>query len=173
MISALIKATILSLINFYSLSFQNIDGNTINMSNFQGKKILIVNIATGSDKVDQLAGIQQLQQSYGDSLVVIVFPSNSFGHENRSAAAIKNLCKEKYKSTFIIAAQSSVIGVDVNAVFNWLCRKEQNGEVNATISNDFQKFLINTDGTILGIFSSKISPSDPNLISTITTIYNF
>ncbi|MEQ1677861.1 MAG: glutathione peroxidase, partial [Chitinophagaceae bacterium] len=53
--------------SIYSLQFQNVDGGTVNMSQYEGKKILIVNIATGSSKVSQLAGLQQLHQQYGDS----------------------------------------------------------------------------------------------------------
>lgn len=159
------------LINFHSLSFHNTDGNIVSMNSFPGKKVLIVNIATGSDKVNQLAGLQQLQQQYGDSLVVIVFPSNSFGHESRSNSEIKQFCQSGYSSTFIIAEKSSVSGTGINTVFNWLANVSQNGEMNAPAGGDFQKFLVDKDGMLMGVFSPKISPTDSGLIAAILTSF--
>jgi glutathione peroxidase len=163
--------SILVSINFYTLDFQDTDGNTVNMSNFQGKKVLIVNIATGSDKIHQLAGLQQLQQQFNDSLVVVVFPSNSFGHEARNNSEIKEFCHSTYSSTFLIATKSSVTGQGVNSVFSWLASKTQNGEVDAITGGDFQKFLVDKDGMLIGVFSPKINPTDPELISAITTSF--
>ncbi len=171
MISILLKIASLLLINFHSLSFQDTNGNTVNMSSFPGKKVLIANIATGSDKVGQLVQLQQLQQQYGDSLVVIVFPSNSFGHEARSNAEIKQFCQANYNATFIIAAKTSVAGNNANAVFDWLAKKTNNGEMNAPAGNDFQKFLIDKDGMLIGVFSPKVSPADSELIEAIITSF--
>jgi glutathione peroxidase len=159
------------LTSFYSLSFQDVNGNTINMSSFQGKKILISNVATGSAKAIQLAGLQQLQQQFSDSLVVIVFPSNSFGNENRSNAEIKEFCDTTYNNTFIIAAKSNVSGTNVNPVFNWLAHKTQNGEMDGATQADFVKFLISKEGMLIGMFSSKIKPTDESLINAITTSF--
>ena len=159
------------LTSFYSLSFQNVDGEVVNMNNFQGKKVLIVNIATGSDKIDQLGGLQLLQQQFTDSLVVIVFPSNSFGHETRNNSEIKQFCQSNYNSTFIIASKSSVIGSGIHPVFEWLSKKSENGEMNAPAGADFQKFLIDKDGMLMGVFSSKISPTDSSIIQAVNISY--
>jgi glutathione peroxidase len=161
----------LILVNFHSLSFQDTDGNTVNMSSFQSKKVLIVNIATGSDKVTQLAQLQQLQQQYADSLVVIVFPSNSYGHENRSNAEIKQFCQANYNASFIIAAKTAVTGNNIHPVFDWLAKKTSNGEMDAPAGNDFVKFLITKDGMLIGVFSSKVSPMDSEIKEAITTSY--
>jgi glutathione peroxidase len=171
MLNFLMSLSALWLVNFHSLSFQDGDGNTISMSSFQNKKVLIVNIGTGSDKVSQLTQLQQLQQQYADSLVVIVFPSSSFGHESRSNAEIKQFCQTGYNSTFLIAAKSSVAGINVNPVFSWLSQRSQNGEMDAPTGNDFQKFLVTRDGMLVGVFSSKTSPLDSELIEAINTSY--
>jgi glutathione peroxidase len=159
------------LTSFYALSFQDTDGNTVSMSSFQGKKVMIANVATGSEKAIQLAGLQQLQQQYGDSLVVIVFPSNSFGHESRSNAEIKQFCHNNYNSTFIIAAKSNVSGNGINPVFNWLAHTSQNGQMDGVVGTDFLKFLIDKDGTLIGMFSSKVNPTDGEIIEGITTSF--
>lgn len=159
----------LSISSFYSLQFQDVDGNTINMSNFQGKKVLIANIATDCNRVGQLQGLQQLQQQYHDSLVVIVFPSNSFNHESRSDADIKTFCQAGYQSTFIIAAKSPVTGSGVNPVFIWLSSATENGNLDAPPSGDYQKYLISRTGNLVSVLSPKLNPTDPDVIEAITS----
>ena len=71
----------------YDYTVPKIDGGMISINDLRDKKILFVNIATGSDRVTQLGQLQQLQEQYADSLVIIGFPSNSFGNESRNNAA--------------------------------------------------------------------------------------
>lgn len=162
------SAFISALVSFFSLQFQDSQGNTVNMSDFQGKKILLVNIATGSPRVNQLAGLQQLQQQFQDSLVVIVFPSNSFGNESRSDAEVRQYCLNNYGTTYMIGAKTSVTGTGLNALYNWLSRSTDNGDMNLSIGGDFQKVLIGKDGSIQGVFSPKVEPMSPDLIGAIT-----
>ncbi len=159
------------LTSLYSLSFVDTNGNNISMSTFQGKKILITNMATGSDKVSQLAGLQIMQQQFADSLVVIVFPSNSFGNEPKTDAEIKQFCNNNYQNTFIIASKTNVTGSNVNSIFSWLAHSAENGQVNALTQTDFSKYLIDKDGTIIGIYSSKILPTDVSIVHAITTSF--
>jgi glutathione peroxidase len=167
MTTALIKLIATYLISFHSLSFKNIDNVTINMNSFTGKKVMIVNIATGSNRINQLAGLKQLQQQYADSLQIIVFPSNSFGKETRTDAQIKQFLQPLVGNTIIIAAKSDVINSNANAIFKWLASKNKNGDMDAVAGGDFEKFIVGKDGTIYGVFSSKVSPTDPSVIATI------
>jgi glutathione peroxidase len=171
MTTILLKTITAFLVNFYSLSFTNVDGNTINMSSYQGKKVLICNIATGSTMINQLSGLQALKNQYGDSLVVIVFPSNSFGHEARTNAQIKQYCQANFNSSFVIASKSNVVNTSTNSIFSWLGSKAQNGDMDAVAGGDFEKFIVNKDGTLLGVFSSKVSPTDPSIIQAITSSF--
>lgn len=157
--------------SFFSLQFQDTNGATINMSSFQGKKILLVNIATNSPRVNQLAGLQQLQQQYGDSLVVIAFPSNSFANETRSDADIRQFCQSTYNTTFTIAAKGAVSGTNLQPVYNWLSKAAENGDMDLQIGGDFQKVLIAKDGSIQGIFSPKLDPTSDEIRNAITTSY--
>jgi len=158
-------------IPFHSLSFQDVDGNPVNMSSFASKKVLLVNIATESSRINQMSELQQLQQQYNDSLVVIVFPSNSFGKENKTNAEIKQFLNTNYHFTGIIAAKSNVINAGINPVFSWLASISQNGDVSASAGGDFQKFLISKDGSVIGVFSTKIAASDSSIIEAINTSY--
>jgi glutathione peroxidase len=155
--------------SIYTLSFTDTDGNTVSMSSFQNKKILLVNIATNSPRVEQLTGLQQLKQQYGDSLVVIAFPSNSFGNETRTDAGIKQFCQQNYGVNFVIASKGSVSGFSVQPVYDWLKHTAQNGVMDVEILRDFQKVLINKDGNIIGVFAPGVSPTDSSIMSAITT----
>lgn len=150
--------------SIYNLQFQDIDGNTVAMSQYQGKKILLVNIATGSNKVSQLAGLQQLQQQFADSLVVIGFPSNSFGNETRNDAQIKQFCQSGYGVSFKLAAKNPIAGILNQPVYSWLTTMGENGVTNDPVKGDFQKYLISESGNLIGYFSPKVDPLDQQII---------
>ena len=152
---------------FYSLTFQSIDGNNISMAQFQGKKVLLVNIATGSSRVSQLQQLQQLQEQYADSVVVIGFPSSSFGLETRSNAEIKQFCQTQYGATFTLASKMPVAGVEKQPVYQWLTTLSQNGVINQEVNGDFQKYLINSSGSIIGVYSGVVSPLDSAIVNSI------
>jgi glutathione peroxidase len=145
--------------SIYSLSVADINEGTINFNNYRGKKILIVNTATGStDASRQLTELQQLYQQNRDSLVVIAFPSNSFGNEPGSNAQVKALMQGTYGINFPIALKSSVKGDDVNIVYRWLGSKIQNEMMNARTVRDFQKYLVDGTGRLVAKFDSSINP---------------
>jgi glutathione peroxidase len=152
-------------INFYSLEFADINGTLHTMKEYQGKKILLVNIATGSTHASQLSRLQELQQQYGDSLVVIGFPSNSFAKEVHDDVEINNICHDQYGVRFLLAQKNAVAGTFVQPVYQWLTNVDQNGALNEPISRDFQKFLVNESGQLIGVFSSSVDPFSPELIS--------
>ncbi|RYZ35598.1 MAG: glutathione peroxidase, partial [Sphingobacteriales bacterium] len=86
----------------YELPLQRIDGTSINLQTYQGKKILFVNTASGSPLASQYAGLDSLQRLYADSLVVIVLPSNSFGNEPLTPVSIGTSLEAAYHPQFII-----------------------------------------------------------------------
>lgn len=153
--------------SIYTYQFTDAEGTVVNMNTFQGKKILLVNIATGSGRISQLAGLQQLHQQYGDSLVIIAFPSNSFGKEQREDAAIKEFCQANYGVSFRIASKKPVTGAQIQPIYNWLNQAGENGVMNGAVIGDFQKFLISAEGQIIGVFAPAVSPLDTQLINAI------
>jgi glutathione peroxidase len=157
------------LTSFFSNSFTDTNGNITSFSSFQGKKILIVNIATNSSKINQLASLEQLQERFGDSLVIVAFPSNSFGNEPRTDAEIRSFCQSNYSSTFRIAQKASVVGNGIHQVYSWLAQSSENGSMNGIITSDFQKFLIDGEGNLAGYFSPKVDPMDPKVITAISS----
>lgn len=154
--------------SIYTLQFQNVDGGTVSISQYEGKKILIVNIATGSQRVSQLAGLQQLHEQYGDSVVVIGFPTNSFGDESRTDEEIKQFCQNNYGVSFLLAKKNPVTGAQIQPVFNWLGSSSENGMMNAPALTNFQKFLVNESGLLIGVFAPSVEPTDPQIINALT-----
>lgn len=169
----MMKLLIVSLVllfetGIYTHSVQGISGSEIDFSNFTGKKILIVNIATNSSRIAQLGQLQQLQQQYGDSLVIVAFPSNSFGNESRSNSEIQQFCQSQYSVSFLLATKGSVKGEDIQAFYHWLTHREENGVFNNEIKGDFQKYLFDRNGNALGVFAGSLSPLSPQIVNAIT-----
>lgn len=162
--TAFFSATIVSI---YSLSVTDVDKNTINFNSFKNKTILIVNTASGSGAAGQIGELQQLYQQYQDSLVVIAFPSNSFGNEPRTDQEIKTFMQGTYGVTFPIAGKSPVKGDSANLIYQWLCSKMQNDVMDSKIKRDYQKFLIDKSGSIVAKFDSSISPLDEQVLKAI------
>ncbi|HEY6504252.1 MAG TPA: glutathione peroxidase [Chitinophagaceae bacterium] len=145
-----------------------ISGGEIDFGDFSGKKILVVNIATNSPRVVQIGQLQQLHQTYSDSLVIVAFPSNSFGNENRSNSEILQLCQSQYNTGFLIAAKGDVKGESIQLFYQWLTNREENGVFNNEVKGDFQKYLFDRNGRGLGVFSGSLSPLSPQLVNAIT-----
>jgi glutathione peroxidase len=146
--------------NIYTITSTDIDGNDIHFSDFAGKKILIVNTASNSSAVSQYAQLEELYQKYKDSLIVIAFPSNSFGNEPGTNQNISDSVASKYHVHFLLGAKADVIGSNQSLIYQWLTQEAQNGMMNNIVVDDFQKFLINKNGTLVGVFSPVVDPMD-------------
>jgi glutathione peroxidase len=164
----LILSAMLLQTSIYSIHFNTSTGSDTTLANKSGKRILLVNIASNSPKVGQLAGLQQLYAQYHDSLAIVVFPSNSFGHEPLDDAGIRALCQNTYNTTFDIAAKGTVAGSSPQAIYQWLASSTENGLTSAVPAGDFHKFLLDKDGSFMGSFSPSMQPTDSTIIAAIT-----
>jgi len=153
--------------DIYGYAVKGIDGDTIQLGRFRGKKMLFVNLATGSPRVAQIGELQQLQEQMGDKVVVIGFPSNSFGHEPRNNEAIKALCETQYQVGFRLAAVGDVAGSGCQTVYQWLADANKNGVAAVTIQNDYEKVLLNGEARIVGMFAPSVSPTDSTIVNAI------
>jgi glutathione peroxidase len=154
--------------NIYQFQFNNIDGNTISLSQYQGKKILLVNVATQNATTNQYAELQLLHNRFKDSgLVIIAISSNSFGNEPKTNTAIKAYCIANYSITFPLGAKASVKGADIIPLYKWLTTKAENGLMDSEVRGDFQKYLINTEGRLVGVFGARVTPMSEVMINAI------
>ncbi len=157
-------------INFYSFKTKTIDGKTFDLASLKGKKVLVVNTASKCGLTPQYKDLQELYLKYGgDKFVIIGFPANNFmSQEPGSNAEIKQFCTEKYDVTFPMMEKISVKGDDIDPIYKWLTNKSQNGKMDAEVSWNFQKFMIDEQGNLVDMVPPKTKPNDEKIIKWIT-----
>ena len=128
---------------------------------FEGKVVLVVNVASACGFTPQYAGLEKLHEELGPrGLVVAGFPSNDFGaQEPGSDAEIETFCSTTYGVKFPMFSKLHVKGANQHALYAFLTSAEPAGDVKW----NFEKFLIGKDGRVAGRFSSKVEPGSPEL----------
>jgi glutathione peroxidase len=150
----------------YDFTVESLNGGTINFADFKGKKILIVNTASKCGFTPQYEELQALYEKYKDHLVIVGFPANNFfSQEPGSNETIEAFCKKNYGVTFPMAAKISVKGKDIAPVYKWLCNKAENGVMDAKISWNFNKFILDENGKLIAHFKSNVKPMSEEIIS--------
>ena len=147
--------------SFYAYSAEDINGEVISMSEYKGKKILVVNVASRCGYTPQYEGLQKLYENYGDSLVVLGFPSNDFmWQEPGSNTEIKTFCKTNYGVTFPMFSKIHVKGRKQHPIYNWLSDSKLNGWNDDPPSWNFNKYLLDKNGTIIELYGADVKPLD-------------
>ena len=154
--------------SFFDLSATDIEGKTADMKRFQGKVLLVVNTASKCGYTEQYKGLQALQDKYGaNGFTVLGFPSNDFGgQEPGSNGEIKKFCALKYAVTFPMFSKNPVKGNEKQPIYQFLTSTapaEDSGEVKW----NFEKFLISSNGKVVGRFRSSVAPEDFKITSQI------
>ena len=153
----------------YDCTLPDIAGRPVNLGAFQGRVLLLVNVASRCGFTPQYAGLQQLYTRYQSrGLVVLGFPANNFlGQEPGTDAEIKTFCTTKYNVTFPLLAKLSVKGADQHPLYRFLTSKETNPDFAGAITWNFNKFLVGRDGKILARFGSRTAPDDKELVAAV------
>jgi glutathione peroxidase len=150
--------------SIHSFKVKSIDGGTIDFSKFKGKKILVVNTASKCGYTPQYEALQKVADQYKDKLVIVGFPANNFGaQEPGTDGEIVEFCKKNYGVTFPLASKISVKGDDTAPIYKWLTNKAENGVLDATISWNFNKFLLDENGKMIAYFPSKVTPDSEEI----------
>lgn len=150
---------------FYDLSARTITGDTLDFSVFRGEKVLVVNTASECMLTPQYKKLQQLYEEYGgDDFEIVAFPCNDFGNrEPGTNEEIKNFCQQ-YRVTFTLMEKISVKGDDQHPVYQWLTESSENGTLDAKVTWNFQKFLIDTTGHVIDYVGPPGSPYNHRII---------
>ncbi|HNK28622.1 MAG TPA: glutathione peroxidase [Ferruginibacter sp.] len=150
----------------YDFKVAGLNGDTIDFAQFKGKKILIVNTASKCGFTPQYEDLEKLYETYKDKLVIVGFPANNFfSQEPGSNETISEFCKKNYGVSFPMAAKISVKGKNIAPIYKWLCDKEENGVMDAKISWNFNKFLLDENGKIIAHFKSAVKPMSEEIVS--------
>jgi glutathione peroxidase len=143
----------------YDFKVPSLDGKTIDLSQYKGKKIMIVNTASKCGFTPQYEELQKLSEAYKNKLVVIGFPANNFGEqEPGSNGEIKEFCKKNYGVSFPMAGKVSVKGDDIHPLFKYLTDEAKKMGVDDPIKWNFTKFLVDENGKLVAVFPSKVKP---------------
>ncbi|MEI6059177.1 MAG: glutathione peroxidase [Bacteroidota bacterium] len=156
--------------NFYSFKTKTIDGAVFDLASLKGKKVLVVNTASKCGHTPQYKDLQALYAKYGGAKFVIIgFPANNFLHqEPGSNAEIRQFCTQEYQVTFPMMQKISVKGDDIDPIYKWLTTKSLNGKMDAPVSWNFQKFMIDEKGNLVDVVSPGTSPTDDKIVKWIT-----
>lgn len=156
--------------NFHSFKTKTIDGKVFDLSSLKGKKVLVVNTASKCGLTPQYKDLQALYTKYGgDKFVIIGFPANNFlSQEPGSNSEIKQFCTEQYQVTFPMMQKISVKGDDIDPIYKWLTTKALNGKMDADVSWNFQKFMIDENGNLVDVASPRTKPNDDQIVKWIT-----
>ena len=152
-----------------SFTVKDIDGHDVNLADYQGKVVLIVNVASKCGFTPQYAGLEKLYESKkADGLVILGFPANNFnGQEPGTDLEIKQFCTGKYDVTFPMFAKVSVKGDDKAPLWQVLTDPARGGPAAAEPGWNFNKYLVGRDGKLIAHFPSKVKPSDAELVTAV------
>jgi glutathione peroxidase len=162
-------AQIQSAASVYDYKLTSIDMESVPLSQFKGKVLMLVNVASRCGYTPQYAGLEALYRKYKDQGFVIVgVPANNFGQQEPGTnSEIKTFCRRKYDVTFPMMAKVSVGGNDITPLYDYLTDKKKNAETGGEIKWNFTKFLVGRDGKILARFEPNVTPDDPALVAAV------
>jgi glutathione peroxidase len=153
----------------YDFTVKSIDGKDVNLSQYKGKKLLIVNTASECGYTPQYKDLEELYKKHGDKVTVLGFPANNFGgQEPGTEAQIASFCEKNYGVTFPLFSKVSVSGTDTAPLFKFLADKKQNGAVDSAPNWNFCKYLVDENGRVVKFYKSDVKPLSPELLADIT-----
>lgn len=155
--------------SIYDFELDDIDGNPVKLSEYEGKVLLIVNVASECGFTPQYAGLQAIYKQYQDrGFAVLAFPANNFGsQEPGTNEQIKRFCTTAFGVTFPLFAKISVKGKDKHPLYQYLTATEPGRQFGGEIKWNFNKFLIDRTGHVAAVYASKTEPQAPQLTADI------
>lgn len=159
--------------SLYDLKVLLNNGDSLPLSSLKGKKILFVNTASDCGYTPQYNDLESLYREYKDKLVVIGFPANDFGEQEKGDdEKIAQFCKVNFGVTFPLAKKSTVIkSPDQNNIFKWLTDSKLNGWNDLQAKWNFSKYLVNENGVLVGYFDSSVSPGSEEIKRALQQIF--
>ena len=151
--------------NILNTTVQDAAGKDVSLSDYQGKVMLIVNVASKCGFTTQYTGLEKLYETYKDQgFNILAFPCNQFGWQEPSPIGeIVEFCSTTYNVTFDIFNKIDVNGMKQSPLYAILTKAEPAGNV----SWNFEKFLVGKDGVVIGRYKSKVAPENPELVGAI------
>lgn len=145
--------------NFYNIEINSLQNSPILLSNFKGKYILFVNVASKCGFTPQYKELEEMHKKHSDNLVIIGVPCNQFGkQEPGNNEEIEEFCKVNYGVSFLITEKIDVKGTNQHPLYTWLTTRELNNKKSSSVKWNFQKYLISPDGKLIDYYISITKP---------------
>ena len=150
--------------SIYDIEINTLEGPALKLSEFNGRYLLFVNVASQCGFTRQYKALQSLSEEYESDLVVIGVPCNQFGsQEPGDASTIRSFCDTRFGVTFPLTEKIKVKGAGQHALYQWLTRKSLNGKKSSSVRWNFQKYLVDREGNLVDVFYSTTSPSSTKI----------
>ena len=145
--------------SIYDYKVKDAKGNEVDLAEYKGKVLLVVNTATGCGFTPQYEGLQELYEKYSEQgLEILDFPCNQFGNQAPgSEDEIVDFCQSRYGVTFKQFAKVDVNGANESPVFSYL-KSQKGGIFGKNIKWNFTKFLLNREGEVVQRFAPTVKP---------------
>lgn len=153
--------------NISGITVKDIDGKKVDLSEYKGKVLLIVNVASYCGFTKQYSGLEKIYKEYKDKgFEILAFPCNQFGEQEPGTNdEIKNFCSSKFDVTFKLFDKIDVNGKDKSPLYQILTDNNVTGK--SDIKWNFEKFLIDKNGDIVSRYATKVEPTGKELTSAI------
>ena len=148
--------------SFYDFKANDINGKEVSMSNYEGKVVLIVNVASSCGFTPQYEGLQKLYDEHKEEgLEILAFPCNQFGEQEKGdGEEIKNFCEKNYSITFPIFEKVEVNGNDAHPIFKFIKEQKKGFMGTESIKWNFSKFLLSKYGEVIKRYGSLDVPEN-------------
>ena len=152
--------------SFHDFTVKDISGSDFSLSQLKGKKVLVVNTASKCGLTKQYKALEEIYRKYRDKgFVVVGFPSNDFaGQEPGTNEEIATFCEEKFDVTFPMMAKITVKGEEMHPIYRWLTTKSENGLEDSRVAWNFQKYMIDEKGNLVGHIPPRKKPDSKDII---------
>jgi len=145
--------------SIYDIAINSLNGQPISLNEFEGKKILFVNVASECGFTKQYKDLQALSDKYQNELVVIGSPCNQFGkQEPGDASEIQNFCEMNFGVKFLLTEKIDVKGSKQHPLYKWLTTKNLNSKKSSSVKWNFQKYLVDDKGNLIDYYFSITKP---------------
>lgn len=147
---------------FYDFSIQTLAGTSLDLGQFKGKKLMLVNVASECGLTPQYEALQEMYVELGASnFAIIGFPSNDFGaQEPGTADEIQSFCQVNYGVTFPLTEKIQVVGESKHPIYEWLT-----SETGSEVTWNFQKFLVDENGKVIQSIAPSVLPNDEEILT--------
>lgn len=155
--------------SIYDFTMKTIDGQTKALADYKGKIVMVVNVASFCGNTPQYKDLEAIYRKYKDKgFTILAFPSNNFGEQEPGTdQEIKTFCTSKYDVTFDVFSKISVRGDDQHPLYRYITK---DSPFPGDVKWNFQKYLVDANGTLVAMFPPKTKPTDAAVIEKIESL---